>query len=308
MSLGAKILLLIVVTPVAVALLWAVLRGSIVHIPISRLGLLVVRGRPTDRVLLPGPHWVPALRKRQAVEYPAIELSYRASFQPQAVESSAETYGPALSVTLGDRVEARVEYTVRFRLDPARLRSVHERFGPDGIWAVVRDESARAITLELAKPACTVGSVFGRARGELQDQVGTAVARALNDIGIVMTRFSLGSVDLGRTGQTIQAVARAQLELEREEAEAATRAARVHNDSELAPQMTSVGEMALRYRQTDMWRDFLARPETMQFAVPAPGAQTAPPAPAVPGAVPAMPHDSEVAGTTEAPVDGGSVA
>jgi predicted PurR-regulated permease PerM len=38
-----------------------------------------------------------------------------------------------LAVTLGDRAAATVSFTVRFVLDPTRLRVVHERFGPDGI-------------------------------------------------------------------------------------------------------------------------------------------------------------------------------
>ena len=271
MSLGTKIVLFIIVVPILATFVWSVLRQSRTTIPAGELGLLVVKGKPTDRVLLPGAHWVPSLRKRQAVGYPAVEMSYRATDAASAAAPSTsahEAYGPPLAVTLGDRSEAVVAYTLRFRLDPERLRLVHERFGPDGLWAVVRDESARALSSALSDPACTIDDLFGTARIELEDRLGAAVARVLDADGLVMTSFSLGTVDLGRAGELIQAAVRARLELAREEAEAATRIARVRHDAELAPYLVGVGEAALRYRQTDVWRDLVQRSEAMTVAVP----------------------------------------
>lgn len=271
MSLGTKVVLFIIVMPILAVFVWSILRQSRTTIPAGELGLLVVKGKPTDRVLLPGAHWVPSLRKRQAIGYPAVEMSYRATdaSRSSASPSSAhEAYGPALAVTLGDRSEAVLAYTVRFRLDPERLRLVHERFGPDGLWAVVRDESARAMTAELSDPACTIDDLFGAARVQLEERLSVAVARVLDTDGLVVTSFSLGSVDLGRAGELIQAAARARLELAREEAEAATRIARVRHDAELAPYLARVGEAALRYRQTDVWRDLVQRSEAMTVAVP----------------------------------------
>ena len=40
---------------------------------------------------------------------------------------------------LGDRAEAKVGYTVRFRLVRDQLRLVHDRFGTTGYWSAVRD-------------------------------------------------------------------------------------------------------------------------------------------------------------------------
>jgi hypothetical protein len=272
MSLGTKVVLFIIVVPILAMFVWSVLRQSRTTIPAGELGLLVVKGKPTDRVLLPGAHWVPSLRKRQAVGYPAVEMSYRATDAGSAAtsspSSSRETYGPPLAVTLGDRSEAVLAYTVRFRLDPERLRTVHERFGPDGLWAVVRDESARALTAALADPGCTIDDLFGTARVELEQRLGAAVAQVLDADGMLMTSFSLGSADLGRAGELIQAAVRARLELAREEAEAATRIARVRHDAELGPVLAGVGEAALRYRQTDVWRDLVQRSEAMTVAVP----------------------------------------
>jgi regulator of protease activity HflC (stomatin/prohibitin superfamily) len=271
MSLGTKVVLFIIVVPILATFVWSVLRQSRTTIPAGELGLLVVKGKPTDRVLLPGAHWVPSLRKRQAVAYPAVEMSYRATDASNWVASSAsahEAYGPPLAVTLGDRSEAVIAYTLRFRLDPERLRTVHERFGPDGLWAVVRDEGARALTAELSDPSCTIDDLFGPARVALEGRLGAAVARVLDADGLLMTSFSLGSVDLGRAGELIQAAVRARLELAREEADAATRIARAQHDAELGPYLVGVGEAALRYRQTDVWRDLVQRSEAMTVAVP----------------------------------------
>ena len=83
------------------------------------------------------------------------------------------------------------------------------------------------------------------------------MSAALAGDGFVVTMFHLGDLDLGRTGEVIDAAARAGMELQREEAEAAMRVARARIDAELKPYVTE--EAALRYREVDSWRD-LAQP------------------------------------------------
>lgn len=268
MSTGAKVITFLIVVPVLATFVWSLLRQSRTRIPAGQLGLLLIGGRPTNRVLLPGAHWVPAIRKRQAVGYPAVEMSFRATDPAQGAASAQESYGPPLRATLGDRTEAVVAYTVRFKLDPERLRTVHERFGPGGIWGVVRDDSAHALATVLSEPACTIEDFFGSARLELEERLAAAVSDALQADALLMTSFTLGSADLGRAGELVQAAARARLELARENAEAATRIARVRNDAELSPYLEAVGEAALRYRQTDVTRDLVARSEKMTLLVP----------------------------------------
>ena len=45
-------------------LAWAVLANSFVRVPSGSFGLLMVKGRATEQTLLPGPHFVFALRRR----------------------------------------------------------------------------------------------------------------------------------------------------------------------------------------------------------------------------------------------------
>lgn len=168
MSLGGWLVVIFVGLPLLAAVVWAVVRDSLVRVPVGTLGLLVVGGKSTDRSLLPGIHWVPALRKRQSVTYPAVELSYRAG--ADGPTSAVEACGPALDVVLGDRAEAQVSYTVRFRLDPDRLRLVHDRFGTTGYWSAVRTTAAprsRLPWLSRTSPStpCTPVSVPRSRRG-----------------------------------------------------------------------------------------------------------------------------------------------
>ena len=236
---------------------WMILSGSVVRIPPGRLGLLLIRGRATDQVLAPGPHWVPALRRRMVEEYPSLELSYRAVGDPTAAPESGELErsGPAPQVTLGDRTEARLGYTVRFRLDESQLRSVHERFGAEGIWPAARDLSTRAVRGCVSAPDVGVDDLFGPERATLEASIATAVTETLAADGLTLTMYALGDVDLGRTGDVIQSTVRARLEKDREEAESSMRLARARIDAELEPYLTSGSDAALRYREVDVWRD-----------------------------------------------------
>jgi len=267
MSFGAWLVLVFVVVPLLSAAGWALVRASIVRVPMGSLGLLVAHGRATDEALPPGIHWVPALRRRQCVSYPAVELSYRASADP-AVAGVVEGGGPPLKVVLGDRAEAVVSYTVRFRLETDQLRLVHERFGTSGYWSAVRDDSAAALAAVLAEPDVTLDSIYPGERAALEVRLKDRVAVALADDGMILTDFTLGAVDLGRSGETVQATLRSRLELAREEAGAALQSLRVRHDAELAPYLTEVGDTALRYRETEVWRDLLYRPESLRLSVP----------------------------------------
>jgi hypothetical protein len=271
MSIGAWLVLVFIVLPLLSALVWALARQSIVRVPMGSLGLMVVQGKSTNRSLVPGVHWVPALRKRQCVSYPAVELSYRASTDP-VVASPVEASGPALRVVLGDRAEAVVSYTVRFQLVPGHLRIVHDRFGTSGYWSAVRDDSGAAVAATLAEPDVTLDSLYPGERGALELRLKDSVAAALAEDGMLLTGFTLGAVDLGRAGETVQATLRTRLELAKEEAGAALQELRVRHDAELAQYLSEVGDTALRYRQTDVWRDLAYRPDALRMSFPAPTA------------------------------------
>jgi regulator of protease activity HflC (stomatin/prohibitin superfamily) len=248
------IVFLVVAVPLVGVVAWLALDESIVHVEPGQLGLLLVHGKATDRVLDPGVHWVPALRRRTMQVYPSLELAYRATATGREPHTEGlEQAGPAPKVTLGDRTTASVGYTLRFRIDVAMLRRVHERFGPSGIWAAVRDQCERTLRESLADPGVGVDDLFRDARGALEARLGEHVTAALAADGVVVTMFHLGDIDLGRTGEVIEATARARHELDRERAEEEMRRVRAQIDAELGPYVSE--DAALRYREVDSWRE-----------------------------------------------------
>ena len=176
MSTVAWIIVLVVAIPMIGVLVWMVVAASLVRVPSGSLGLLMVKGRATDTALLPGPHFVPALRRKMVEIYPAVELTYRAGGPAAADGDALERSGPPLEVTLGDRTRATVPYTVRFRLVPDKLRHVHERFGPAGVFGIVRDASSAAVSAALRDPAIGIDDMFGAPLEVCQKSVGAAVA------------------------------------------------------------------------------------------------------------------------------------
>jgi len=257
----ALIIFLVIVIPVVGLLAWLILDEAFVRIDSGKLGLVVNRGKATDKSLPPGPHFVPVLRRISIEVYPSLELAYRAGDDDSENWTDFEHGGPVLKVTLGDRADVDLSYTVRVRLDPTALKQTHERFGPDGIWSAVRDTSARAIRSALSSPDVGIDDLFGAARVDLEARLSESLGGMLGADGFELTSFSLGDVDLGRTGDVIQATVRARLELEREQAEAATRRAEVQTDLELLPLLGDASmDQALRYREVGVWRQFVQAP------------------------------------------------
>src|SRR4051812_9653924 len=258
----ALIIFLVIVIPVIGLLAYLFLDEAFVQIDSGKLGLVIRRGKATDKSLLPGHNFVPVLRKFTVEVYPSLELAYRAGDGDDAEDwSEFEHGGPALSVILGDRANVELSYTVRFRLDPDALKQIHERFGTAGIWSAIRDTSARSLRATLSDPGVGIDDLFGESRNQLETRLSEPVATSLSDDGFVLTAFSIGDVDLGRSGEVIQATVRARLELQRELAEAATRRAEVEADLQLLPVLGDASmERALRYREVGMWREFVQSP------------------------------------------------
>ena len=194
------IILAILLIPALGLVVWVVLSASFVRVPAGRNALLLVRGRPTDTTLPPGLHFVFALRRRMVVTYPSVELSFRAGGEPgPADRPDLDCVGEPVPIVLGDRVQATVGYTVRFRLRPDDLRLVHERFGPEGIFGIVRDESALVISTALGRTGTGVADVLGEQRETTQAAVADQLAAALAEDGSSSCpSCSVGSTSVAR--------------------------------------------------------------------------------------------------------------
>jgi regulator of protease activity HflC (stomatin/prohibitin superfamily) len=249
---------LAIAVPLVGVLIYFLADDALIRVDSGSLGLLVIKGRATDKTLLPGPHFIPAFRRMTVEEYPSLELSYRAGdVDPLGeVASEVQQSGPAVRVTLGDGAEAAIAFTVRFKLVPEKLRAIHERFGGDGIWSAVRDLSASAARTAVAVPDLGFDNLRPPGRTALRDLLAQAVTESLGEAGFDVTLFSLGETDTGSSNDAVQAAIRARLELEREDAEAPLRLARARNDAALHPFVTGdASSVALRYRENEVWRD-----------------------------------------------------
>ena len=165
------------------------------------------------------------------VAYLVEDLGLDPSPELQRLEAQILAHDPTLSVDKGS--------------DPFRLAPTSEPIPP------------------LPAPATPL---LGR-----EEDLEVAVAAALAQNGIELTGFHLGTPDLGRTGEVIQATLRARLELERERAEAATRLARAVNDAELDARLPAATVGAWRYRETDLWGELIQRTQALQVAARPPG-------------------------------------
>ncbi len=102
--------------------------------------------------------------------------------------------------------------------------------------------------------------MLGDGYGELERRVAAALTDALAEVGFELKMFSLREIDLGVTGEIVQDTIRAGAELEREQAYAAVRRARIDNDNVLLAEVGGLDhELVLRYRQVDAWRDLIER-------------------------------------------------
>ena len=126
MSFAGWMIFIAIVVPVVGALIYFLADDALIRVDPGKLGLLVIKGRATDKTLQPGPHFVPAFRRMTVVEYPSLELSFRAGdFDASGdVDSDFQHSGPAVRATLGDGADASIAFTVRFRLDPVALRAI----------------------------------------------------------------------------------------------------------------------------------------------------------------------------------------
>jgi regulator of protease activity HflC (stomatin/prohibitin superfamily) len=272
MSTASWVIVVVVAVPVLAVLVWLVIGESLVRVPSGSLGLLLVKGRATETALVPGPHFVPALRRSMMELYPSVELSYHAvgtaTEPPTGAEGSElDRSGPPLTATLGDRATVVLGFTVRFRLVPQQLRLVHTRFGPAGIFPMARDTTTATLSAVVRAPGVGVDDMFGASLADLERAAAAAVAEALATNGVEMVAFSLGAVELGTTGEVIQATVRAPHELRREQAQAPVRLARATNDATLQGQVTLPSEDLWRYREMDLWTGLVERSRSVHVSL-----------------------------------------
>jgi regulator of protease activity HflC (stomatin/prohibitin superfamily) len=239
--------------------IWIVLIQTSIGVDPGTLALLLKRGKATSRVLEPGRHFIQPWRKAMVQVYPSRELALVAG-GPVAGDQSVEYPDEPLRLHLGDKTAACVSYTVRCQLDLSKVKEVHNQFGPDGIWPALRDTTRRTLIAAASDPDVTIGDVFGDGFSALEQRFAGVLGDALAEMGFALTMFSLREIDLGETGDVIQSTLRADVELQREQALAEVRKARLENDASLSGLLGDVDtDVMLRYRQIEALAQILER-------------------------------------------------
>jgi regulator of protease activity HflC (stomatin/prohibitin superfamily) len=263
-----------------VAVLFVVFATSIIVDP-GTIALVLRRGKATGRALAPGRHFVAPWQKVNLQVYPSRELALVAGGRSVS-DPRVEYVDDPLRVHLGDKAFAQVSYTVRCQLDRGDLKDVHNQYGPEGVWAALRDTTRSALLAELGDGKISIDDVFGGGFTKLEQRLTKSLDKALGAIGFQLKMFSLREIDLGETGEVIQAIVRADTELEREQAFAKVRRARLENDAAISSLLDGIdGDVLLRYRQIEAWRDILHRwdgdqpiPSALTMPLLAPAAST----------------------------------
>jgi regulator of protease activity HflC (stomatin/prohibitin superfamily) len=239
--------------PVLLVVIWLVLLETSVQIAPGTLGLVLIRGRTTSRVLTPGRHFMSPFRRSMVATYPSREVTYLATqdWSEDTTSSDIERSDPPLPVRLGDRTACRFSYTLRFRIDQPQLPLIHDRFGPDGVWAVVRDESRRTLITQLGDASVTSENLRASEWTELEAKLTDAVHSTLDGVGIELTFFSLVDTGLGEADEVVQAAVRARLAVAKQHAERLA--------GEAPDAVRTLPDEVLRYRQFEVWRDLVAR-------------------------------------------------
>ena len=254
----AIVVLLVIGVPLLAFAVWQLLQEALVRIESGSVGLLIVRGKASDKILTPGAHFIWPFRHQMIQGYPLRELTYLTADDGGVEETDFSD--PPLTARLGDRAAVSVYYTIRFRILPDALRELHERVGPDGLKRLVRDQSRRVIIEELASDAYGIDDAFGAARDQLEAKLAARVIESFHEDGFEVGMFNLRGIDLGSVNEVIAGTVRAKAELELEKADARVRKLRVENEAKTTAQLaSSLTDAVLRYRQIELGREALQR-------------------------------------------------
>ena len=254
---AATWILVLILAPTMLFIIWLVLLETSVKIDAGTIGLALLRGKSTGRTLSAGASLRPSV-----AEGDDPEVSVRASWRSWRVESSRRT--PTSTTSTHPSMSCSSDHAVG-RGQLHRALSTHPRQGA-GDPRVVR--TRRDLVGPARREPAHVdrrGAPAAAPRSATCSATGTPNSNAASPprwptrsptSGFELKLFSLREIDLGVTGEIVQDTIRAGAELEREQAYAAVRRARIDNDNVLLAEVGGLDhELVLRYRQVDAWRD-----------------------------------------------------
>jgi regulator of protease activity HflC (stomatin/prohibitin superfamily) len=218
MNAAPLIIFAVVAVPMLAFLGWVLWRRWSVVVGSRQAGLVIRRGRATATTLPTGIHF--AAPWNQTVEiYPDYEMTYM-TVPPDRLTAEgtadADFADPPFGVIDGDRASGEICYTLRFTVIRGELKQIHERFGPQGIKGIIRDESRRTIQTAFAEENYRLADLVSPSRAALESALSERIKERLAVNGFSLVFFSLQEPDLRELGQSLreQVTAREELALE----------------------------------------------------------------------------------------------
>jgi len=200
----------IIVAGIALFFAFIVFVSSYTQIDYGTVGMVTRFGRITNRIMQPGLNWrVPFVER--VVVYRTQEMVY-------ATATNLDEYGPGTysdfptDTTTADGQQITVKYSVRFRIDPARITQIANEIGDeeDVVEKVVKFHS-RILARNIPKEYEALDLYTGNVQ-QVQEEFEAQLRPLLEGKGVVLEAFGLRKIDF--QDDYVQAIEQKQIEAE----------------------------------------------------------------------------------------------
>jgi regulator of protease activity HflC (stomatin/prohibitin superfamily) len=200
----------IIVAGIALFFAFIVFVSSYTQIDYGTVGMVTRFGRITNRIMQPGLNWrVPFVER--VVVYRTQEMVY-------ATATNLDEYGPGTysdfptDTTTADGQQITVKYSVRFRIDPARITQIANQIGDeeDVVEKVVKFHS-RILARNIPKEYEALDLYTGNVQ-QVQEEFEAQLRPLLEGKGVVLEAFGLRKIDF--QDDYVQAIEQKQIEAE----------------------------------------------------------------------------------------------
>jgi regulator of protease activity HflC (stomatin/prohibitin superfamily) len=203
---------IIVVVGVVLFFLLIVMTSSYTQIQFGTVGMVTRFGRITNRIMHPGLNWKMPFVDRVVV-YRTQEMVYVTEEQPSGTDRRNGIYQDyPTDTTTADGQQIKVKYSVRFRIDPARITDIAAQIGNEEqvVEKVVKFHS-RILARNIPKEYEALDLYTGNIQG-VQIKFEEDLAPLLASKGVILEAFGLRKIDF--RDEYVRAIEQKQIEAE----------------------------------------------------------------------------------------------
>jgi regulator of protease activity HflC (stomatin/prohibitin superfamily) len=201
-----------IVAGIVAFFLLIVLMSSYAQIQFGTVGMVTRFGRITGRIMDPGLNWKAPVVDRVVV-YRTQEMVYMTEEQPGDVDRRSGTYEDyATDTTTADGQQITVKYSVRFRIDPAKITQIAREMGSEEqvVDKVVKFHT-RILARNIPKEYEALDLYTGNIQ-KVQTEFENQLRPLLSEKGVILEAFGLRGIDFQEA--YVQAIEQKQIEAE----------------------------------------------------------------------------------------------